>query len=81
MRHQHNLKSHPLEIASRLEVGNLFNVRELVYIDVHSGKFVDQLPDIIDAMNRRAYDGMNLPMKLHFHVIDSPWGEAPQQKL
>lgn len=44
-----------------VEVGNGVDVREMVYIDAHSGKFVDQLPGIIDSMFRRAYDGMNLP--------------------
>jgi Zn-dependent metalloprotease len=43
-----------------VEVGNGADVREMVYIDAHSGKFVDQLPGIIDGMFRRAYDGMNL---------------------
>jgi Zn-dependent metalloprotease len=43
-----------------VEVGNGANVREMVYIDAHSGKFVDQLPGIIDGLHRRAYDGMNL---------------------
>ena len=44
-----------------VEVGNKSGVRELVYIDAHSGKFVDQLPGHIDGMFRRAYDGLNLP--------------------
>lgn len=47
-------------LAWEVEVGNRSDVREMVYIDAHSGKFVDQLTGIIDALNRRAYDGMNL---------------------
>jgi Zn-dependent metalloprotease len=44
----------------QMEVGNGADVREFVYVDAHSGKIVDRLPGIIDAMNRRAYDGQNL---------------------
>jgi Zn-dependent metalloprotease len=44
-----------------VEVGNGADVREMVYIDAHTGKFVDQLPGIIDGMFRRAYNGLNLP--------------------
>jgi Zn-dependent metalloprotease len=44
----------------QIEVGNDADVREFVYVDAHSGKVVDRLPGIIDAMFRRAYDGQNL---------------------
>ena len=33
------------------------SVREFVYIDAHSGKFVDQYTGTPDALTRRAYDG------------------------
>ena len=48
-------------LAWQIEVGNGSDIREFVYVDAHSGKVVDRLPGIIDAMNRRAYDGLNLP--------------------
>ncbi len=44
-----------------VEVGNGTDVREFVYVDAHSGKVVDQITGIYDAMFRRAYDGQNLP--------------------
>ena len=47
-------------LAWEVEVGNGADVRELVYVDAHSGKVVDRLPGIIDGMTRRAYDGQNL---------------------
>ena len=44
-----------------VEVGNGADVREFVYVDAHTGKVVDQITGIHDAMFRRAYDGQNLP--------------------
>ncbi len=44
-----------------VEVGNGADVREFVYVDAHSGKVVDQITGIYDALFRRAYDGQNLP--------------------
>ncbi|MEX0879168.1 MAG: M4 family metallopeptidase [Thermoanaerobaculia bacterium] len=41
----------------QVEVGNGGDVREFVYVDAHTGKVVDQLTGIFDALNRRAYDG------------------------
>ncbi len=44
-----------------IEVGNGMEVREFIYVDAHSGKVVDRLPGVIDAMFRRAYNGNFLP--------------------
>ena len=41
-------------------VGDGGAIREFVYIDAHTGKFVDQITGVHDAMFRRAYDGKNL---------------------
>ncbi len=38
-------------------VTNKSSLREFVYIDAHSGKFVDQYTGTPDALNRRAFDG------------------------
>ena len=46
----------------QVEVSNDVDVREFIYVDAHSGKIVDRLPGIYDAMNRRAYDGRFLPV-------------------
>jgi Zn-dependent metalloprotease len=40
-------------------IGDGGAIREFVYIDAHTGKFVDQITGIHDAMSRRAYDGKN----------------------
>jgi Zn-dependent metalloprotease len=44
-------------LAWQIEVGNGADVREFVYIDAHSGKFIDQITGIHDGKSRRAYDG------------------------
>jgi Zn-dependent metalloprotease len=48
-------------LAWQLEVGDGAEVREFVFIDAHSGKLIDRIAGVYDAMNRRAYDGRNLP--------------------
>ena len=42
-------------------VGDAGAVREFVYIDAHTGKLVDQITGVYDAMSRRAYNGNFLP--------------------
>lgn len=42
-----------------IEVSNGADVREFVYVDAHSRKFVDQITGIYDVMTRRIYDGEN----------------------
>ena len=48
-------------LAYEVEVGNRRNVREFVYVDAHSGKVIDQITGVYDAMYRRAYNGLGLP--------------------
>lgn len=49
-------------LAFEVEVANKAgNVREFVYVDAHDGKVIDQITGVYDALNRRAYDGQNLP--------------------
>ncbi len=43
-------------LAWEIEVGNGLDVREFVYIDAHTGKFIDQITGIHDGKMRRAYD-------------------------
>ncbi len=45
----------------QIEVGNGSDIREFLFMNAHSGKVVDRLPGIMDAMSRRAYDGLFLP--------------------
>ncbi len=50
----------PNRLVWEVEVGNGGDVREFVYVDAHTGKWVDQITGIHDALDRRAYDGKNL---------------------
>lgn len=47
-------------LAWEIEVGNGVEARVFVYVDAMSGKIVDQISGVVDAMYRRAYDGRNL---------------------
>jgi Zn-dependent metalloprotease len=47
----------PNHLAWQVEVGDGAGVREFVYVDAHTGKFVDQITGVYDGLNRRAYDG------------------------
>jgi Zn-dependent metalloprotease len=40
-----------------VEIGNGSTVRDFVYIDAHSGEVVDRVKGIMDALDRRAFDG------------------------
>ena len=51
----------PNHLAWQVEVGDGASVREFVYVDAHSGKFVDQITGVQDGLFRRAYDGASLP--------------------
>jgi bacillolysin len=51
----------PNHLAWQVEVGDGASVREFVYVDAHSGKFIDQITGVYDGLYRRAYDGQNLP--------------------
>ena len=44
-------------LAFEVEVSNGTDVREFVYVDAHSGKVIDQISGIYDAINRQVYDG------------------------
>ena len=47
----------PNHLAWQVEVGDGASVREFVYVDAHSGKFIDQITGVYDGLYRRAYDG------------------------
>jgi Zn-dependent metalloprotease len=48
----------PSHLAWQVEVSDGGGVREFVYVDAHTGKFVDQITGTYDGLNRRAYDGL-----------------------
>ena len=47
-----------------IAVSNNADISEFVYVDAHSGKFVDQLTGTYKALDRRVYDGQNIPQLL-----------------
>ncbi|HSE43379.1 MAG TPA: hypothetical protein VLH08_21650, partial [Acidobacteriota bacterium] len=47
-------------LAWEIEVTNRASVRDFVYVDAHTGKFIDKINGIQDDLFRRAYDGHNL---------------------
>jgi Zn-dependent metalloprotease len=60
-----------------VEVSNNGNVHEFVYVDAHSGKLVDQLTGKYDALDRRIYDGQNIPVFLPPGFPSNPfWTEG-----
>jgi hypothetical protein len=63
-------------LAWEVEVGNGRNVRELVYVDAHTGKVVDQITGIYDALSRRAYDGENDPAGPANYPATPFWSEG-----
>ncbi len=46
-------------LAWQVEVGNRVNVREIVFVDAHTGKIIEKFNGIHEALNRRAFDGVN----------------------
>jgi len=51
----------PNHLAYEVEVGDGSAVREFVYVDANTGKFIDRISGTPDSLKRRAYDGKNLP--------------------
>ena len=49
------------QLAYEVVVGNGANVREFVYVDAHTGKVIDQISGMQDALDRRAYDAEAQP--------------------
>ena len=44
-----------------IAISNNTDVVEFVYVDAHSGKLVDQITGTYEALDRRIYDGQNIP--------------------
>jgi Zn-dependent metalloprotease len=66
----------PNHLAWQVEVGNRADVREFVYIDAHTGKFIDQITGTPDGLNRRAYDGLSLPTVPPSYPASPYWVEG-----
>ncbi len=63
-------------LAYEVEVGNGADVREFVYVDAHSGKFIDQITGTPDGLYRRAYDGLGLPTPPPSYPASPYWVEG-----
>jgi Zn-dependent metalloprotease len=76
-------------LAFEVEVGNGADVRELVYVDAHTGKVIDQITGIHDGLDRRVYDaegrfapGPNYPDRPFWQEGDAhPTGNAEADEL
>jgi len=60
-------------LAYQVEVGNGADVREFVFVDAHTGKYIDQITGITDGLHRRAYDGNGGD----FAYVLTVWPEFP----
>ncbi len=56
-------------LVYEVEVGDGANVREFVYVDAHTGKIVDQISGIHEALNRNVYSGT-------FNIAARVWQEG-----
>jgi Zn-dependent metalloprotease len=66
----------PNHLAWQVEIGDGASVREFVFVDAHTGKFVDQITGIQDGLYRRAYDGANLPTPPPSYPNSPNWVEG-----
>ncbi|MCV2360723.1 M4 family metallopeptidase [Paucibacter sp. TC2R-5] len=62
----------------QVEVGNGVDVREFVFVDAHTGKLVERITGIHDAMNRRAYDGAGVATPGPNYPNNPFWKEGDQ---
>jgi Zn-dependent metalloprotease len=66
----------PNHLAYEVEIGNSVDVREFLYIDAHTGKYIDQISGVRDGLFRRAYDGGGPPNGIPASYPGSPfWSE------
>ena len=63
-------------LAWEVEVTNGAGVRQLVYVDAHSGKVIESVSGIQDDLNRRAFDGHDLPRPPDNYPHGSYWSEG-----
>ena len=64
-------------LAWEVEISNDRETCEFVYIDAQAGKFLDQITGSHDALDRRVYDGQNIPALLPPNFPSNPfWVEG-----
>jgi Zn-dependent metalloprotease len=63
-------------LAWQIEVTNGAGIRQLVYVDAHSGKVIDSISGIHDELNRRAFNGLDLPRPPDNYPHGDYWSEG-----
>jgi len=63
-------------LAWEIEVTDGAAIRELVYVDAHTGKVIDRVNGVHDDLSRRAYDGHNLAFAPANYPTGAYWLEG-----
>jgi Zn-dependent metalloprotease len=63
-------------LAWEIEVTNGAGIRELVYVDAHTGKIIDRVNGVHDDVDRRAYDGHDLEFAPPNYPFGAYWLEG-----
>jgi len=63
-------------LAYQVEIGNGVDVREFLYIDAHTGKYIDQITGMRDALHRQVWDGQHGD----FNTVVGIWFGPPTWK-
>ncbi|HEV8136243.1 MAG TPA: M4 family metallopeptidase [Pyrinomonadaceae bacterium] len=62
-----------------IAISNFADISEFVYVDAHSGKLVDQITGTYEGLDRRIYEGQNIPAFLPPSFPSNPfWTEGQQ---
>jgi Zn-dependent metalloprotease len=63
-------------LAWEIEVTDGAGIRQLVYVDAHSGKVIESLSGIRDELTRRAFNGLDLPRPPNNYPNGDYWSEG-----
>jgi Zn-dependent metalloprotease len=66
----------PNHLAWEIEVTDGAGVRDLVYVGAHSGRVIDKMTAIQDELQRRAFDGHDLPVVPNNYPHGAYWLEG-----
>jgi Zn-dependent metalloprotease len=66
----------PNQLAWEIEVTDGAGIRELVYVDAHTGRVIDRVTAIHDQLQRRAFDGHSLPFVPNNYPNGAYWNEG-----
>ena len=63
-------------LAWEIEVTDGAGIRQLVYVDAHSGKVIESVSGIRDQLDRRAFNGLDLPRPPDNYPHGDYWSEG-----